>query len=56
MKKSLIENISIFLLKKGFIVKNLKGNCFDILGRKDTNILLLKVLEDANAITREYAD
>ena len=56
MKQSLIENVSVFLLKKGFVVKNLKGNCFDILGRDDSNILLLKVLEDANSITRQFSD
>ena len=56
MKQNLIEQISITLLKKGFIVKNLKSNCFDILGRKGSNILLLKILEDANSITREYAN
>ena len=56
MKQNLIDKICIFLLKKGFIVKNLKSNCFDILGRKGTNILLLKILEDANSITREYAN
>lgn len=55
MKKSLIEVISIFLLKKGFTIKNLKRTCFDILARSGEKILLIKVLEDANSISKEYA-
>jgi len=55
MKKNLIEHISIFLLKKGFTIKNLKRTCFDIFARSSEKILLIKVLEDANSISKEYA-
>lgn len=54
MKKNLLEEIGIFLFKEGYTVKNIKG-CFDILARKEEKILLIKVLEDANAISEEFA-
>ena len=56
MKQAIIEKIAVFLLKRGYTVKNLKRGCFDILGRKESAILLIKVLEDANSVSREYAD
>lgn len=55
MKQKLLENISIFLLNKGFTIKSLKGICFDLLARKEDKILLLKILEDANSIPKEFA-
>lgn len=54
MKTSLIERVSIFLLSKNYTVKNLKS-CFDVLARKNGQILLIKVLEDANSVNPEYA-
>lgn len=54
--QKLIDEAGIYLLKKGFIVKSLTRTCFDILARKETQILLIKVLTDANSITEEYAD
>jgi len=42
------------LLKKGFVIKNLTRTCFDILARRNEQILLIKVLEDANSISRQY--
>ena len=54
MKQALLDKINIFLLKKGFTIKNLTRTCFDILARRNEQILLIKVLEDANSITREY--
>ena len=56
MKQTLLDKLNIFLLKKGFTIKNLTRTCFDILARRNEQILLIKVLEDANSITREYAD
>ena len=56
MKQNLLDKINIFLLKRGFTIKNLTRTCFDILARRNEQILLIKVLEDANSITREYAD
>ncbi|MFH1642408.1 MAG: helix-turn-helix domain-containing protein [Nanoarchaeota archaeon] len=55
MKPKLVEKTSIYLLKKGFTIKILTRTCFDILARKDTKILLIKILEDANSISEEYA-
>ncbi len=55
MKRSLIEEISVLLLRKGYIVKNLSRGCFDVFSRKGDRILLLKILEDANAISEEYS-
>jgi putative transcriptional regulator len=56
MKRDLLENVSIFLLKKGFTIKNLSRACFDILARNNERILLIKILEDANSIGRGYSD
>ena len=55
MKQTLLDKVSIFLLKKGFTIKNLTRTCFDALARRNEQILLIKVLEDANSITREYS-
>jgi putative transcriptional regulator len=54
MKQTLLDRAGIFLLRKGFTLKNLTRTCFDILARKDGQILLIKVLEDANSASREY--
>lgn len=56
MKQTLLDKISIFLLKKGFTIKNLTRTCFDLLARKNEQILLIKVLEDANSISRQYTE
>jgi len=56
MKQTLLDKIGIFLLKKGYTIKNLTRTCFDILARKDEQILLIKILEDANSITRQYTE
>ncbi len=56
MKRGLIDKLGIFLLKDGFTVKTLTRTCFDLLARKQDKILLIKVLEDANAVTREYTN
>ncbi|MBL7055253.1 hypothetical protein ISS05_05855, partial [Candidatus Woesearchaeota archaeon] len=56
MKKGLIENISVFLLRKGFTVKQLTKTCFDVLARSDERILLIKALEDVNSISKGYAE
>ena len=56
MKQTLLDKISIFLLKKGFTIKNLTRTCFDILARRGGQILLIKVLEDANSVSRQYTD
>jgi len=55
MKQDLLEETCIFLLRNSYTVKSLTQSCFDVLARKEDKILLLKVLEDANAITRETA-
>ena len=55
MKANLIDTIGVLLLKKGYTIKCLTRTCFDILARNEGKILLIKVLEDANAISEEYA-
>ncbi|MFH1182300.1 MAG: helix-turn-helix domain-containing protein [Candidatus Woesearchaeota archaeon] len=55
MKKNLLEEIGVMLLRDGFTVKTLTRTCFDIVARKDQRIILIKVLEDANSITEEFA-
>ncbi len=56
MKRSLLEEISIFLLRKSYTIKNLTSSCLDILARNNKNIILIKVLEDANSISKEYCE
>ena len=56
MKQKVLEEVNIFLLKKGYTVKNLTRSCFDVIARSSENILLIKVLEDANGIAKQYAD
>jgi putative transcriptional regulator len=56
MKTNLLDDIGIFLLKQGFTIKSLTRTCFDLLARKGTLVLLVKILEDANAISQEYAE
>ena len=55
MKNKLIDETCVFLLRKGFLVKAL-NYCFDILARKGTEVLLIKVLEDANALNKTYIE
>src|SRR3989344_756026 len=56
MKTEIIDKLAVFLLKDGFTVKTLTRTCFDLLARKQDRILLIKVLEDANAVSKEYTD
>lgn len=56
MKATLVDGVGVLLLKHGFTVKSLTRGCFDLVARKDTSILLIKVLEDANSISFEYAE
>jgi len=56
MKSKIIDKLGIFLLKDGFTVKTLTGSCFDLLARNQDKILLIKVLEDANSISKQYVD
>jgi len=56
MKKDILDEASIFLLKNGFTVKKLTRTCFDIVARKNTQILLIKTLQDANAVSEQYAN
>jgi len=56
MKSSLIDKLGMFLLKDGFTVKSLTRSCFDLLARKQDKILLIKVLEDANAVNKVHVN
>ncbi len=49
-----MDGLGVFLLKDGFTVKTLTRTCFDLLARKQDKILLIKVLEDANAVSKEH--
>ncbi|MFH0978717.1 MAG: helix-turn-helix domain-containing protein [Candidatus Woesearchaeota archaeon] len=55
MKRELLERVGILLLKEGYTIKSLTQTCFDILARSNERILLIKILEDANSLTNEYA-
>ena len=49
MKGRIIEDMSLFLLKEGYILKGLNST-FDILARKGDKTLLVKVVQDANSL------
>ena len=55
MKRDLMDEIGVLLLRHGYTVKSLTRTCFDIVARKESKVLLIKVLEDANSISEEYA-
>ena len=50
-----MDEVGVLLLRHGYTVKTLTGSSFDIVARQDSRVLLIKVLEDANSITEEYA-
>ena len=52
---SIIEEAVWSLVKHGFIVKTVIS-CFDVVARKNNTLLLIKVVEDANSITKEAAE
>ena len=56
MQSKLIDDTGICLLRKGYVVKSVARNCFDVMARKGNQILLIKVLADANAISGEFVD
>ena len=56
MKRSLMDEVGVLLLRQGYTIKSLTRTSFDIVARKDAHVLLIKVLEDANSISEDYAD
>lgn len=56
MKSNLVDNISIFLLKNQFTIRILTRSCFDLVARKSEQILFLKIIEDANSITKQHIE
>jgi putative transcriptional regulator len=54
MKSNILDRVGIFLLKDGFTLKTLSRSCFDLIARKQDKILLLKVLEDANSVSKQF--
>lgn len=55
MKQAIINEISLALLGRGYVVKTVLG-CFDIIARNGRRILLLKILEDADSINSDAAE
>lgn len=55
MKRSIMDEVGVLLLRHGYTVRSLKGSSFDIVARKDVHVLLVKVLKDANSISGDYA-
>lgn len=56
MKRNLMDEVGVLLLRHGYTVKTLTGNSLDIVARKESRVLLIKVLEDANSISEDFAD
>ncbi len=56
MKQAILDNIGIFLLRKGFTIKSMTRTCFDLVAKGHEAILLIKVLEDANSVKKEFTD
>lgn len=55
MKSKLLSEVSLELLKNSFTVKHFSG-CFDLLARKGSFMLLMKIVEDANSVSEDVAD
>ncbi|MBI3036687.1 helix-turn-helix domain-containing protein [Candidatus Woesearchaeota archaeon] len=55
MKRSLMDEVGVLLLRHGYTVKTLAGSSFDMVARKESRVLMIKVLEDANSVSGEYA-
>jgi len=55
MKRGLMDEISVLLLRHGYTLKSLTRSSFDLIARKAAHVLLIKVLEDANSISEDYA-
>ncbi len=54
MKRSLMDEVGVLLLRHGYTVRTLKGSSFDIVARKESRVFLIKMLEDANSISEDY--
>ncbi len=52
MKRQLLDEIGIVLLRHSFTVKALTRTSFDIAARKQSSIMLLKVIEDASGLNQ----
>jgi putative transcriptional regulator len=58
-REDLINTTRAILAKAGFEISsalNLRSICFDIVGRKDETLLIIKVLSNVDAFSRENAD
>ena len=55
-KQTLLDKTCINLLRSGFTIKRVSRGCFDIAARNAGQVLLVKILEDANSISNEFAD
>jgi putative transcriptional regulator len=55
MKRGLMDDVCVLLLRHGYTLKSLTRNSFDLIARKDSQVLLIKVLADANGISEENA-
>lgn len=56
MKHNLMDEVGVLLLRHSYTVKTLTGSSFDMVARKGSRVLLIKVLEDANSISEGFAD
>lgn len=54
-RHTLIDELSMLLLKQGYALKCVSRSCFDIVARGPKATLLLKVLQDVNALSAEGA-
>jgi predicted transcriptional regulator len=52
MKRDLVEDMILFLVNQGYILKNMDSG-FDVLARKKDKTLLIKVVKDANSLNPE---
>lgn len=54
-RHTLIDELSMLLLREGYALKCVSRSCFDIVARGPKTTLLLKVLQDVNALSAEGA-
>ena len=58
-REEMVNTTRAILAKAGFDVSsaiNIRSICFDVVGRRDKTVLIIKVLGNVDAFSRENAD
>ena len=49
MKRDLADSVGVLLLNRGYLVKRLRSGSFDLVARREADILLIKILRTRTA-------